>query len=271
MIEVGFQIAGVDVRLRSAEPRCVDGLPHGLTAGASGAPPALVVELDHAPELGGRPCRADHPAFSRRRDGQRLVVDRSDAEGWIDLASDPVRARFRVPDDLYAREACLRVALSVALPSRDALILHASAVEWDGHAHVFTGVSGAGKSTIAALLAARPGCRRLADELLVLARDPDAGWSVHVPPVIGIAGLPIGARAPLASIDLLAQAPSHRRAGMSSVIAARELLRHVVVYAAEPVTADRVLALVVQLVAEVPCFRLAFRNDASVAPVVGLA
>ena len=267
--EVAFQIAGIDVLVRSAESRALAGIPFG-GAQATGAAPALIVELELAPELGARPFAPDHPAFARRIEGDRLRIERSDAEGWIELAGDPVRAWFRVSEELYAREACLRVALSIALPRRDALILHASAVEWDGAAHVFTGVSGAGKSTIARILASRPRCRRLADELLVLAREP-RGWTLHVPPLIGVAGLPIGESAPLASIDLLVQAGDHHRERLAPRAAMRELLRHVVVYAAEAATTERVLGLVERLVADVPCHRLAFRDDPTVAPVLGLA
>jgi len=269
MAEIVFHIAGLEVLLRSGDERVLEGLPFGLTATHTPTAPGLVVDFDRDASL-GPPYAADHPRFTRRRDGDRLLVERADCAGWIELSGAPVRARFRVPDDLYAREACLRVALSIALPRHDAVILHASAVRSEGRAHVFTGVSGTGKSTIASLLDELPGYQRLADELLVLARGAD-GWSVHVPPFVGVTGLPIGEHAPLASIELLAQAASHRRTALAPLAAMRELLRHVVVYAAEPATADRVLAITERLVADVPCHRLEFRNDPSVAGVLAVA
>jgi hypothetical protein len=269
MVVLVTQVAGVTVELRAAAAGLLDALPLGGFAGAPGAAPDLVIELAGDPQLEGRPPAADHPAFARHREGDDLVVERADVVGRIALAGTPLRARFAVAGDLYAREAAVRVALSVALPRRGGLILHASAVAPRGAAHVFTGVSGAGKSTIARLLDGLPGCQRLADELLVVVREPE-GWHVHVPPVLGIAGLPLGARVPLASVELLAQAPAHARTPRPAALAIRELLRHVVVYASEPHTAGAVLALVERLVREVPCHRLAFAPDPSVGAVLGI-
>jgi hypothetical protein len=267
LTEIAFQIAGVEVLLRG-EPSMMVGLPPVAFARPVRAP-GLVVELEHHAALDDAALAPDHPRFARRLDRDVLVVERGDARGRIDASAAPVRARFEVGANLHAREACLRVALSVALPCHQALILHASAVRWAGKAHVFTGVSGAGKSTIAALLDGHPGCARLADELLILARGDD-GWRVHVPPVLGKVDLPVNDAAPLASVDLLVQAAAHHRERLGGGAALRELLRHVVVYAAEPATTERVLGLVERLVHEVPCHRLAFTPDLGVAAVLGV-
>ncbi len=260
--EIAFHVAGLEVLLR-AEPAMMLGLPP-VQHGQAAASPGLVIELHHRRELDRQIHDPDHPQFRKRRDRDVLVVERSDVRGRIDATTLPVRAHFEVAADVHAREACVRVALSVALPCHDALILHASAVAWAGAGHVFTGVSGAGKSTIAALLDEHPDCTRLADELVVLARTDD-GWSVHTPPVIGKEDLPLGARAPLASIDLLAHAPAHRRERLGAAATMSEILRHVVIYAAEPATTERVLTLVERLVREVPCHRLEFAPRRDVA------
>jgi hypothetical protein len=228
---VAFEISGVTTLLRTPFEDGIGGLPptyarHQVPVMEA---PALVIDVEHVPELAQRARPADHPAFARRRDGATLVVERGDADGRIELGGTPLRARFRISGDRYALEACVRVALSVALPRHGALILHSSAVRWDGVGHVFSGVSGAGKSTIAAMLDTLPGCERLADELLVVVRGP-AGWAIHVPPFLGIEGLPRGEQAPLASIDLLAQASANRRVRLLPGEAMRELHRHVVVY-----------------------------------------
>jgi len=162
-----------------------------------------------------------------------------------------------------------RTAASGARARRGCLTRHASAIEAAGQALVFTGVSGAGKSTISAMLD-RPPARKIGDELLVLARG-EAGWSVYVPPYLGPAGIAHGAEAPLAAIHFLVQAPVHARSLVAPAVAMRELLRHVLIYVAEQRTAGHVLALADALTAAVPCYRLEFRKDPGVAEVLGIA
>ena len=264
-----LEIGGLAARVDAGDAALLGPLAARWQVCAARAPraPDLTIEIRHDAALEGRPLADDYPAISRRLDGARLIVERADLRGELDLDARPLRARFRVAGHDHSVESAMRVALSVALPRRGGLLVHASAVERHGRAHVFAGVSGAGKSTIAALLDGVPGFVRLADELVVIARGAD-GWTLHVPPLLGLAGLPRGATRPLAAVHLIAQAPGHRREPLATAAAMRELMRHVVVYAAEPDTSARVLELVGQLLAEVPTDRLAFAKDPSVSEVL---
>ena len=264
-----FQLAGLEVAVDgpdSALASVPDAFPLREHVAA---PPGLIVTLDVDPALDDRPHGAGYPAFARRRNGEALEVERADAAGTIEVGGAPIVARFRVSNHPSSIEACLRVALSVALPRHDALILHASATTWRGRAHLFAGVSGAGKSTIAALLSGQPGWARLADDLVVVARG-DRGWSAEVPPFLGTTGLPHGESFPLDDLNLLVQAPAHRRRSLSAPAAMRELLRHVVVFAAEESTSEVVLDLVARLVAEVPTYHLEFTPDEAVVQVLDI-
>lgn len=263
-----FRVAGLEVVLRSDFPGLMGGLPVTYEAAAipEALAPGLEIELVRSPERNGRPRAPDHPRFAARRDGEALIVERPDCVGRVEVG-EPVRARFALSDDPYTLEACVRVAIAVALARRDAFILHASAVKWRDEALVFTGVSGAGKSTIAQLLMAK--CERLADELLVLSRTPE-GWQVVIPPFLGITDLPRGSTTPLAAVHLIQQAAAPRVVPLPRAQALRELLRHVVVYAAEPATAGLVLDLADRLTQEIPCVRLEFANDPTVAGVLGI-
>jgi hypothetical protein len=267
--ETCFHLAGLDVVVRGAA-----GLLAALPAPyrryvRPAAAPGLVVELALDPSLDDRPHGAGYPAFERRLAGSALEVERADAAGTIEVTAAPITARFRVSAHPNSVEACLRVALSVALPRHDTLLFHASAIAARGRAHVFAGVSGAGKSTISSLLAGVPGCVRLADDLLIASRR-DGGWFVEAPPFAGTAGLPHGEVVPLADVNLLAQARAHRRQHVEAPLALRELMRHVVVFAAEASTSEIVLGLASRLVAEVPVFRLEFAKDPGVAQVLDI-
>lgn len=75
-------------------------------------------------------------------------------------------------DDSTLRHLLLDQVLPLALASQGALVLHASAVSVDGRAVLFAGRAGAGKSTLAALLA-RDGAPVLADDGVLLEESQD--------------------------------------------------------------------------------------------------
>lgn len=269
MVEVRFHIAGLPVAVRAARAGDLDDLAGVYRAFPTTAPPALTIDIERVAAT-DRDRGPEYPAFRRGRSADgRLGVERFDADGEVDTGELPLTAQFRVGPSANSLEACIRIAASVALARAGALIFHASAVEVDGHVLAFTGVSGAGKSTISALLD-RPPARKIGDELLVVRREP-AGWSAYVPPYLGPAGVAHGAHAPLAAIHLLVQAPHHAREPVAPAAAVRELMRHVLVYVAEPRTAGLVLELVADLAQAVPCHRLFFRKDPDVATVLGIA
>jgi hypothetical protein len=277
--ERSFCIAGIEVTLRSQQAHALDVLAASYAAcPPRGQAPALVIDIEHVPGFAsGRARSPAYPAFDARLRGPRQVaLSRFDAEGELVLpeAGDgPVHGHFRVGDSPNSLEAAVRIGMSVTVPRRGGLLLHASAVQARAGAAVFTGKSGAGKSTIAAMLDAVPGMARLADELvIVMPGDGDAApaWRVHVPPFLGGVALPFGAGAPLAGVHVLVQAPHHERALLPRTEAVRALLPHVLAYVAEPDTAARALAAAAALTAAVPCYRLEFAKNPGVARVLGI-
>jgi hypothetical protein len=266
-----FSFAGLPIEARESHPGALADLAPIYPRFATSDPPRLVVTVERVAGFDRAP-RPGYPAFERRAtDDGRLHVERYDAEGVVDAGASPITAHFRVGPSANSLEACLRIAASVALARDGAVILHASAVVHAGRALVFTGVSGAGKSTISSMLAdAYPSCAKIADELLVL-RSTAAGVTLEVPPYLGPAGVAHGATAPLAAIHFLIQAPFDRREPVPAGAALRELLRHVLVYVAEPTTAERVLAVVAAVTATTPCFHLHFRKEPHVGTVLEIA
>lgn len=278
-----FCIAGIEVAL-GARAADLDGLAASYEAcpGRGGAPD-LSLEIERIPGFGRERSRsASYPAFDAELRGPRLVgLRRYDAEGELELPGregEPVRGRFRVGESANSLEALVRIGMSVTVPRRGGLVFHASSVRARLGAALFAGKSGAGKSTIAALLAGVSGFERLADELVIVMPGASPGanagaagpWDVHVPPFLGGPGLPHGARAPLAETHVLVQAGHHRRTRLARTEAVRALLPHVLAYVAEPETAALALAAAAALTAAVPCYRLEFAKDPGVAAVLGI-
>ena len=248
---------------------------------ATDAPPALDIEITRfdgfvvdrdAAEPG-----PEYPAFAKSvaADG-RVIVRRNDADGWIALPAaggdnPQIRAQFRVGVSANSLEACVRIALSIALPTVSAFLFHSSTVRVaDGRALTFTGVSGAGKSTISELLSSVDGITKIVDELGVI-KITEHGAEVHTAPFLGIAGMPLGVVAPLAGIHFLIQATFDRRTLVPPRAAMARVMANILAYVAEAATADRLLDLVARLTSTTPCYNLEFAKHADVAAVLDIA
>lgn len=165
VLESSTQVAGLLSDTNGAELRLVEwqAVPDG-ELGAVGLAEALVdrrhddgrpfMSVEHDPELG---YRIAAPGF-----GAHLVSD----DGSLIRSSLPA----------VKGEAWQRLFFAQALPLAAALnglaLFHASAVVVDGRAYAFVGLSGSGKTSIAAQLVAR-GARILTDDVLAL--EPAGG------------------------------------------------------------------------------------------------
>jgi hypothetical protein len=140
-----------------------------------GGAPALHFELTEAPHPppDGCPVLAFAGLEVWRRDGRVTVARSRDLGASLDLDSGDgvVWATDPIADGPWqAVHSCLRPVWSMGLARRGLHVLHASAVEIDGHALVITGRSGDGKSTLARRLAAW-GATSLSDDLAFLVED----------------------------------------------------------------------------------------------------
>jgi hypothetical protein len=101
--------------------------------------------------------------------------------------------------------------------------LHAlGLVDRDGSGYLFLGHSGAGKSTTARLWQAQSGVQLLSDDRIIL-RKIDGRYYMYGTPWHGDAGVASAACAPLSSIFLLEQSPTHQLVPLSQAQAAAEL------------------------------------------------
>lgn len=233
-----------------------------------GEVPLSVVGM--AGELSAR--AADRYKAFRSSAGKPLTIhleESADARGPAEFSYDfQGAALYRFGQDAafcgvrndYALDSLLRILLSRELLTRDGFLLHAASVVRNGRAHVFTGRSGAGKSTVASL---SPEGSVLTDEISLLRRE-NGEWRAYGTPFWGefkAAGQ--NTKAPVAGIYELVQAPVNCMIPMRRASMLRALLPNVLFFSAQPQDNRRLLGIVGQAAEEISGGKLEFRKDQS--------
>ena len=175
----------------------------------------------------------------------------------VDLGRDG--AQFSGVPHEYSLDSLIRILLSKLLLSRSGFLLHAATVMRDGRAHVFTGQSGAGKSTVASL---SPVGSVLTDEISLL-RKFDNAWQAFGTPFWGEfhAG-DLNERAPIAGIYSLIQAKEDRVERLSTRDALRALLPNILFFSSKQEDNAQLLRILMEALEAIPVYQLYFRRHA---------
>ncbi len=159
----------------------------------------------------------------------------------------------------YAVDSFLRCLLALYLPQHQGVLVHASAVRHSGIGYVFAGRSGAGKTTVARLLADR--AEVLSDELVAIRRLPE-GWSVFGTPFWGdFARAGVNLSAPVRAVYLLSHGRVHCVEQMTKRDALKGLLQCALQFAEGAQVAEWMLGVVSALVRDIPFYRMHFLPD----------
>lgn len=177
--------------------------------------------------------------------------DPSARRGWIRQTLNP-----------YSVDSVLRIVHTLLLSEERGFLLHASSALRNGRAFLFTGPSGAGKTTIVRL--APTDVVVLTDEISYVRHTPD-GYVAFGTPFSGEwADVGEPASAPVAALFRLEQALATSSDRMDEASAVRTLMRNILFFAEQRALTERVLATACDFAASVPAFRLAFAPDARV-------
>lgn len=190
------------------------------------------------------------------KEADRLVYLRADYR--IDTDSDYRRATVSAHDSLALRHALMTLYSSFIVKHRWGLLLHASCVVEQGLAYLFTGRSGAGKSTAARL--SRPRLI-LADEATLMKITPFAITVYNSPFRSEWAVTGEEHSCPAAGIFLLNQAPHHERIGIARPDSLLRLLDKAFYWAHTPEESGHVLPLLKRVVEDVPVDELHFQKN----------
>lgn len=162
----------------------------------------------------------------------------------------------------YSIDSVLRIVHTLLLAREGGFLLHASSAVRNGKAFLFSGLSEAGKTTIARL--APSDVVLLTDEASYV-RKMGAQYVAFGTPFAGDLGKPgKNISAPVAALYLLAKAEENRVTPLEPAEAVRRLMRNILFFAHDPELVRLVFQAAFAFVGVVPVFQLSFIPDARV-------
>lgn len=261
-------VGGLWVRLRTGSPAFaaeMSGRFDGFLGQAARPDHIFDVELVPYPQEDEAGVDAHADQVRVTRDGPLWQVQRGDFFAQWDPRLRHGHARM-VPSP-YSLDSVIRILHTLILAEQGGMLMHASSVAWGGRAFVFTGVSGAGKTTISRLCP--PDAHILTDEMSFL-RPGDGGYRAHGTPFSGELGRPgENLSAPLAAVFLLAQGSHNRIDVLTPAEAVRALMANILYFARDDALTTRVFDNAIALAGRVPVRRLTFLPDARVWDLIG--
>jgi hypothetical protein len=196
---------------------------------------------------------------------KEALLESTPADFGYDFEGAALRAfsseiRFDGVKNQYALDSLLRVFLSWKLLEHQGFLLHAATVIRDGKAYVFTGRSGAGKSTVASL---SPEGSVLTDEISLL-RHENGLWRAYGTPFWGeFRAAGSNTSAPVAGIFRLLQAAENRVTALRPMAILRALLPNVLFFSADAKANRQLLEILSVAATEIAGYNLAFRKNST--------
>jgi len=167
----------------------------------------------------------------------------------------------------YALDSVIRIALSIFLASRGGLLIHSASAIRQGHAYLFAGVSGAGKTTISRLA---PVDTTLLSDEISLVRVADHGVYSFGTPFSGeLATSGENQSAPIGAIYLLEKGLRNEIVPVAKADAVQALLRHVLFFSEDRTLVGLVFDTVCAVINQAPVHRLIFVPDHHVWEIIG--
>jgi hypothetical protein len=169
------------------------------------------------------------------------------------------RGHIRQRPTPYSTDSILRIVHTLLLAQEGGFLLHAASCVRNGRAFLFSGVSGAGKTTISRLAPAD--ATLLSDEISYI-RYTGSDYRAFGTPFYGELARPGDNRsAPLGMLFFLEKGPGNKIAEIPKSEALRKLLRNILFFAEDPELVKAIFRSAWQFVERVPVRRLTFSPD----------
>jgi len=250
---VTVEIGGIPILLESSDAE-FRGMIEQRYAGFVNprALPAYRFEI----ELKSPAAPSDQEARVSKR-GRLWLFERGDFRAEWDAESR--RGVVRQSPNPYSVDTVLRIVHSLVLADEGGFLLHAASAVRSGRAFLFTGISGAGKTTISRL--APPDADVLTDEISYV-RPGARGYRAYGTPFAGeLARVGANLSAPVAALYFLEKGPVNRIEPIGRPAAARALLRNILFFAHDEDLVERVFDAALEFVSRVTVGRLVFTPD----------
>jgi hypothetical protein len=247
------EIGGIPVRFSTADSRLLEILRARYSPFEPASPSAEPFHLDVE-------TSSIHQAPSQDLEVIRIAgrwrIVRGDFEAECSLDSRTGWIHQCSPNP-YSIDTALRILHSLLLVERGGFLLHAASAVRNHRAFVFSGLSGAGKTTISRL--APPDAALLTDEISYI-RPCAERYSAFGTPFAGeLAKVGENLSAPIETMYLLAQGSENRIDPIAPAEAVRALLRNVLFFSHDPELVRIVFESACDFVNRVPVRRLTFR------------
>ena len=158
------------------------------------------------------------------------------------------------------------VQFYVHLLQHTGMMLHASAVEMDGKAYLFSGQCGAGKSTHTRVWQATFGERaQIFNDDKPALRYLDGRWYAYGTPWCGKDGINQNKKVPLAGICFMVQSKENKIRRLSAKEAITKICEQTLVRFRNPANLERMLTQLDKLVRDIPVFELENRPEPAAA------
>ena len=254
---VVVEIGGLPIRLHCGDPAFIRQIEERYAGYMSSTNEASFdFEIDLAPP--GTKSRDEEVRVTWNSD--RWLMERGDFRAeW-----NPSTARGHIQQTInpYSLDSVLRIVHTLLLARQGGFLLHASSAIRNGRAFLFSGVSGAGKTTMARL--APPDAALLTDEISYVTRQEGRYFAVGTPFFGELARVGENLQAPVEALYLLAKGPENKIEPIEGADAVRGLLGNILFFARDPEFVKMVFDAAFDFVSHVPVRRLTFVPDSSV-------
>jgi hypothetical protein len=189
--------------------------------------------------------------------GDNWILERGDFRAEWNIAQRV--GRIRQSANPYSIDSVLRIVYTLILAREGGFLVHSASTVRNGKAFLFSGVSGAGKTTMSRL--APPDAHLLTDEISFI-RKVGKGYRAFGTPFAGDLGKPgENISAPVANFYLLDKAPSNSIGLVTPVEAMGSLMRNILFFTEDRESINLVFQAASAFVDTVPVRRLSFFPD----------